>query len=206
MQPALIGPWTRQPHFSLEALAPLHDLNQRFLDLLAERGAGWPMREHATQSASVGRALASLTPAQRVQAARCPYALFDLHFHDEAHWRGRLERACVWRVEDAAPVDGELGEFVHLALFYAWHVAASARLSPQVLLGMHAGTARAFRAATLNALPALALSEALRLEPRWSAHGSFWGTLIRAASRSDEARLRRVQLFGLQLAAAARLP
>src|SRR5579883_1547945 len=98
MQPALIRPWTRQPHFSLEALAPLHDLNQRFLDLLAERGAGWPMREHATQPASVGRALASLTPAQRVQAARCPYALFDLHFHDEAHWRGRLERAGVWRV------------------------------------------------------------------------------------------------------------
>jgi hypothetical protein len=29
---------------------------------------------------------------------------------------------------------------------------------------------------------------------------------VRAASRTDAARLRRVQLFGLQLAAAARLP
>ena len=35
---------------------------------------------------------------------------------------------------------------------------------------------------------------------------AYWSALVCAASRTDAARLRKVQLFGLQLAAAARLP
>ena len=95
---------------------------------------------------------------------------------------------------------------MRLALFYAWHVAATARLSAQLLLGMSAHTAAAFRRATLNSLPALVASEAVNLSARWCTCNAYWRALVRAASHADAERLRRVQLFGLQLEAAARLP
>ena len=71
---------------------------------------------------------------------------------------------------------------------------------------MNEHTAAAFRGATLDGLPALAESETANLTARWCTSGAYWSALMGAASRADAARLRRVQLFGLQLAAAARLP
>jgi hypothetical protein len=74
------------------------------------------------------------------------------------------------------------------------------------LLGMHARTADAFRRVSVDALPALAFSEAANLAPRWSQCHAFWSALVDAAARPDPTVLRRVQLSGLQLAAAAQLP
>src|SRR6266404_1732698 len=91
------------------------------------------------------------------------------------------------------------------ALFDAWHVASSAGLKAQLLLGMNGATAAAFRGITVNHLPALVATEAGYLSARWSGCTAYWGALTDAASRADPAALRRVQLYGLQLAAAARL-
>ena len=44
--------------------------------------------------------VAPLSAAQRAAAAGCPYALFDLRFQDDAHWRARLQNADDWRVAD----------------------------------------------------------------------------------------------------------
>jgi hypothetical protein len=102
-------------------------------------------------------------------------------------------------------VDDETVNFVRLALFYAWHVASSAGLKAQLLLGMNGTTAAAFRRITVNQLPALVATEAVNLSVRWSGCTAYWSALTAAASRPDPAALRRVQLYGLQLAAAARL-
>src|SRR5712675_2219052 len=138
-------------------------------------------------------------------AAGCPYALFDLRFQDEGHWRLRLQNSGGWRVADESVADDETVNFVRLALFYAWHVASSAGLKAQLLLGMNGATAAAFRGITVNHLPALVATEAGYLSARWSGCTAYWGALTDAASRADPAALRRVQLYGLQLAAAARL-
>ena len=60
--------------------------------------------------------------------------------------------------------------------------------------------------ATARLMPALALNEVVNLAPRWSHCNAYWTALIGAAARPDPAALRRVQLSGLQLAAAAQLP
>lgn len=206
MQEAFVGGWLHRPHFSPEALAPLHDLNHRFLDVLAAQRDDWHAVPHLPEGQELGGALAALSPAQRHAAARCPYAIFDLRFHDDEHWRQHFERPGSWRVADGAAHDGETVEFVRLALFYAWHVACSAQLDAQVLLGMNEYTASAFRKVTLNSLPRLASSAAPELRPRWGTRARFWSALLRAATRSDGECLRRAQLFGLQLSAAARLP
>jgi hypothetical protein len=117
-----------------------------------------------------------------------------------------LEDSGAWRVADESVVDDETSEFVRLALFYAWHVASGAGLKAQLLLGMNGTTVAAFRRITVNQLPALVATEAVHLSMRWSGCTAYWSSLITTASRADPAALRRVQLYGLQLAAAAQLP
>ncbi len=196
MQDAYIGNWTQQAHVSIEHLTSMRGLNARFLEL-----AG-----NGLLSPGMAQQVAGLSPAQRISAANCPYALFDLRFADDEHWRGRLQGAGSWRVSDDDRVDAEIVDFVRLALFYTWHVASSAGLAAHLLLGMHGNTAEAFRSISVDALPALALAEAPNLTARWSGCRSYWSALISAAARPDPAALRRVQLSGLQLAAASQLP
>jgi hypothetical protein len=192
----LDGNWTQQSYVSVEHRTSIRGLNIRFLDLA---GAG-------LLSTELARQVAGLAAAQRAAAANCPYALFDLRFADDVHWRGRLQTMGAWRIADDSKVDQEIVDFVRLALFYTWHVASSAGLAAHLLLGMHGNTAEAFRGISVDALPALALAEAANLTARWSACSSYWTALISAAARPDPAALRRVQLSGLQLAAAAQLP
>jgi len=149
--------------------------------------------------------VAPLSVAQRAAAAGCPYALFDLRFQDDCYWRLRLQSAGAWRVADESIVDDDTVSFVRLALFYAWHVACSAGIAAQLLLGMNGTTANAFRRITVNQLPALVVTESANLSARWGDCAAYWSALTAAASRTDAAALRRVQLYGLQLAAAARL-
>jgi hypothetical protein len=203
MQNALLGSWARQPHFAGELLAPLHDLNHRFLDLLGSPAGDWRHPGGLRFPSEATGGVAPLTALQRAAAASCPYALFDLRFNDDEHWRSRLEMNGQWRIADQ-PEEDTVG-FVRLVLFYAWHVAATTRLAAQLLLGMTEHTATAFRGLTLNGLLALAASESINLTARWSESDVYWCALVGAAARTDGARLRRIQLFGLQLAAAAQL-
>jgi len=206
MQEAFVGGWARQPHFSVETLGSVHDLNHRFLDLVGAPPRDWPLPGWLKLPSEVSAQVAPLSAAQRAAAANCPYALFDLRFHDDEHWRTRLGKAGHWRIADETPPEGDAVNFVRLALFYAWHVASTANPAGQLLLGMSELTAEAFRSVSLNRLLALVAGEVDTLSARWCTSGAFWGALVGAASRTDAARLRRVQLFGLQLAAAARLP
>jgi hypothetical protein len=209
MQDAFFGTWARQPHFTDGLLVPLHDLNHRFLDLVASRGGDWrPVAGWSGARALPGEAcgrVAPLTAAQRAAAARCPYALFDLRFHDDGHWRTHLEMMSgPWRIADQ--LEEEAAGFVRLVLFYGWHVAATTGLAARLLLGMSENTAAAFRGLTLDRLLALAASESVNLTARWPECDTYWRSLVGAAASSDGARLRRIHLFGLQLAAAAQLP
>ena len=174
----------------------MRGLNRRFLDLA---GTG-------LLAPGLARQVASLLPLQRAAAANCPYALFDLRFGDDVYWRERLQTMGNWRIADEPKIQAGTVDFVQLALFYTWHVASSAGLAAHLLLGMHGNTAEAFRSIAVDALPSLALAEAPNLTARWSGCSAYWTALIGAAARPDSAALRRVQLSGLQLAAAAQLP
>lgn len=199
MQDAFL--WARQASFSAQTLAPLRELNHRFLDLAAAQ-IGSPGALQLPDEAAAH--IARLTTAERAAAADCPYALFDLRFHDHAHWRSRLAEA--WRIADESSVGNDVTAFVRLALFYAWHLASTPKLAAQLCLGMDEATAAAFRGASLDRLPALAASEAANLSARWCTSAFYWRALTSAAACGDSRRLRRAQLFGLQLGAARLLP
>jgi len=209
MLDAFVGGWAQESLLSAEVLGSLRDLNHRFLDLAAARGGAWTP-PGAGRALGLAARVGPLSAAQRAQAAACPYALFDLRFQDEAHWRSRLQNLQSWRVADETAGADSVGkdtlDFVRLALFYTWHVASNATLKAQLLLGMNAAIATELGRINVNHLPSLAASEAKHLSARWSDCTVFWNRLTGAASQDDGAALRRVQLYGLQLAAAARFP
>jgi hypothetical protein len=174
-------------------LGSLCELNQRFLEL------DW------TRAAFGGR-IAALTTAQRAAAANCPYALFDLRLEDGDYWQLRLCDEHAWRVADQAAIGADLAEFMRLALFYAWYAAMTSKLSAKLVLNMHERTAAALSRITVNRIPELVVTESAVLSARWSHCAHFWSALALAAAREDAQRLKRVQLSGIQLAAAAQLP
>jgi hypothetical protein len=205
MQDAIVGNWAQESHLSDGTLKSLRALNHRFLDLAAARTNEWLACGDGSSLRLAGQ-VAPLSAVQREAAAACPYALFDFRFQDDAHWRLRLQNLGARHVADAPVSDDDTVTFVRLALFYAWHVASGTAIAPQLLLGMNGNTAGAFRRITVNQLPALVLTESANLSARWCDCSAFWSALTGAALRADPAALRRVQLYGLQLAAAARLP
>jgi hypothetical protein len=204
MQDARVGTWLRGAHVSAEMQGSVRDLNHRFLDLVVGRPGDWNIPGRGL-SAAVSARVAPLSAAQKSAVANCPYALFDLRFHDDGHWRTRLRAAAEGGVAEGTPPDGKTLEFTRLALFFAWHVASTTKLAAQLLLGMDEVTAAAFREATIDCLPSLAETEASHLTARWNNCTAYWSALTGAASRQNPANLRRIQLYGLQLAAAARL-
>jgi hypothetical protein len=209
MQERVGGDWAREPHLLPEQLSSVRGLNQRFLDLAGGGGDDWDASRspggNLMLAAGVAQLLAPLSKLQRAAVASCPYALFDLRFEDEAYWKVRLSQRVQYRVADE-PFDAEVIDFVRLALFYAWHVCSTASLAAQFLLGMSPATVESFRSLSVDSLPGLAAGEAANLSARWRHCATYWSELIGAAARADSPALRRVQLYGLQLAAAARLP
>ncbi len=204
MQEAHAMSWMREPQLSPEILESLRELNHRFLDLVAVQARDWSS-SGAHSPAAVSAQVASLSSAQKAAAANCPYALFDLRFDDGDYWEKRLRTADHWSVADAAPLNGKTLDFMRLALFFAWHVASTTKLAAQLVLGMHELTAAALRGATIDRLPSLAVVEATNLTTRWNGCAPYWHALTGAATRQNSANLRRIQLYGLQLTAAARL-
>ncbi len=205
MQDANVSRWAREAHVSAKMLESVRELNYRFLDLIAAQPGDWNSARFAGLPAEVLWEMLPLSDAQKKAAADCPYALFDLRFHDATHWQTRFEAGGRWGVGERAAVGDATLEFVRLALFFAWHVASASRLAARLLLGMNDATVAGFRVATIDCLPALGLLEAANLTARWSYCPTYWKALTGAASRPNAAGLRRVQLSGLQLTAAAQL-
>ena len=205
MQEARTGSWPRDAHFPDGLLESVRGLNHRFLDLISS-STEWQPSARSRLPSEILLQMAPLNAAQRRAAAGCPYALFDLRFQDEAHWLQRLRNVRPWQISDDMAGNGLMLRFVRLSLVFAWHVASAAPVSAPLLLGMSEVTATAFRGTNMDCFPDWAEEEAVHLTARWSHCTTYWGGLARAAARPDFDGLRHVQLSGLQLAAAARLP
>ncbi len=200
MQDAFIGSWARQPQFLgrdarlvARSESPVPGSGRRASRRLAAR----PERCTARRGVRAGGAAVRRADGRRRRIAptRCSICAFTTQ---------RIGgRASAERANGASPTPRwsmtDIAGFVRFALFYAWHVASTARLGAQLLLGMTEHTAAAFRGARLNGLPALAASETANLSARWCTSGAYWSALMGAASRARRGAAARVQLFGVQL-------
>ncbi len=187
--------WPRAAAPVFDALASLRALNRCFLELAAAPDAAAPLRR-----AALG------TAAEREAAAGCPYALFDIRFQDERYWRPRLAAGTAWRIADTPPAAPARVDFVRLALFFVWHLARTDALRAQVLVGLSPALVTAFGALAVDRVVDVAQAEAAQLAPRWQDCPRYWDSLQAAVKHPAGTSLRRAQLYGIQFAAAARLP
>jgi hypothetical protein len=204
MQDAHVRSGNPESRALAKLLESVSGLNRQFLDLVSAHSTDWgPSR--VGLAVELSGKIAPLTAAQKRAASNCPYALFDLRFDDEHHWQSRLGDVGQWSVADVDLVDPDTAKFVNLALFFAWHSASTGKLPARLLLGMSEATATIFRSVTLDRLLGLGTAEAVHLTARWCNRSTYWNALAAAAARPNSAALRRIQLSGLQLTAAARL-
>jgi hypothetical protein len=86
-------------------------------------------------------------------------------------------------------------------LVLAWHLARSNPLAARITLGMSDTCAALIAGCRLEALEALAESRPDWIRPLWEDRPEIWQQLLTAALSDHEARLRPLQLRGLQLLA-----
>jgi len=193
----------RQPLLPPFIISSLLQLNRRLLDLAARPrpASGW----HPCVPENLALRLAGMNEERREALARVPYALFDLRFADDAHWERALTCAAHPCVADAGMREAEAQQFAQLIVFFAWNLAQAEPRCAPLVLGMSERVAATLAALTLDRLPGLhgLLRGALSL--RWPERRSYWFAITSGTCLPGSADFRRAQLFGLQLAAAARL-
>lgn len=208
-----VAPGACAPVLSAALLARIHELNRDYVELLlAQHLAPACGRCEAGSCAEslpvkVLDALGQMSRASRHALAATPFALCSLGFDDPQFWSAALADVrqgtepveARYGVLSAAPMHAA---FCEIALFLAWHTAASNRVAARVLFALPDTLATKLVAAPLWQLRQIAMDYPGVLTPRWPANPAFWPDLVRFAAAADSRRLKTAQLVGNQLIAA----
>lgn len=192
--------WAEASSPSAAILRPLHELNERCIDLLVqaartERPEAFPI---VIQLRGI---LQGLSPEIRTRAARKAFLLVDLEFTNETWWQ--MLRSHPIR---PAPLPSWRGSFprgaaVPLAratLMFAWHSLRADR-NAACLLGMSPTVAMVIAGLSLTDIDRVVDRRFRYLRPRWEDRPAVWRQLLQAAQSTDIRRTRDVNLRGLQL-------
>lgn len=188
------------------AFAPLAEINELALELLARRAAGEAARLPPMLRES--RELwCSLGVAQRRRLAGCPFLLLDISL------AGFADAPACGRegVRDAGGDDwwaagASLPRLAYLTLTYAWHLAQTRPLAARVVLGLSDDCCAWFAKLGLRELGECAESCLRSLRPRWSDSPAVWRHLLTAAASSEPTEFELARLRGMQLLAARHWP
>lgn len=187
----------------------IHRLNLDYLELLvAERASGECAAQLQHLPPTQRAALAALPTSALSAMAETPYTLYSLGVEDENFWGSICADAIegipspvVHRYATKSDTTTQFA-FCNVALFHAWHVAATNPMAARVLYAMPHSTAERLAATPLWQITCIASRHASLLMPRWPTNPAFWPDLIRFAGSKDSRRLATARLLGVQLVAA----
>jgi hypothetical protein len=173
----------------------------RFLELFAGAASGATSCLRTPIVLELRAEWRQLPRAGLQRLATCPYLLVDAAFATPTHWRELLKAA----VQDAAraPVsmDPVGTDLVRRTLVLAWHLTRANPLAACIRLGMSHECIELIAARSLHQLEAVADTRPTWVRPRWENRVEVWRQLLYAARDDQSARLRQLQLRGLQLLA-----
>lgn len=218
---------TRAPVLSTALLARIHGLNRDYVELLlAEQRAAATNAAIETLPLKVLAALEGLGREALALLTATPFALWSLRFDDLHFWAEVLrdslpgtttvgERVGTpleaqhsvrsdesFEARYGAPIAWPMRTgFCEVALFLAWHTAASNRVAARVLFAMPDSVAAMLVRVRLWRLMRIAIDFPGLLMPRWPNNPVFWPDLARFAAAGDQRRLATTQLLGTQLLA-----
>jgi hypothetical protein len=184
-----------QPHEAALPLPdPLAELNGEVVECLA---AGHPSLQWQWRA---------LGEPARARLARCPFLLADAGFAEPRLW-ATLPGA---GVHEALPPAGGEGQrctlptpLLRRVLVYAWHLARVRPLAARVTLGMCDSGLAVVAGCRLADLEALAERRPPWIRARWAERPELWRAWFAAAAEESPRTLERLQLWGLQMIAAA---
>ena len=190
-------------------LEHIHQLNLDYLELLiAERETTQDAAQLQHLPPRQRVALAALSPRALRALAAMPYTLYSLGFEDEHFWDTVCANATASAPASVSQRYAQVGDasaqyaFCNLALFHAWHVAATNTMAARVIYAMPYVTARRLASTPLWQIRCIAGSYNVLMLPRWPTNPAFWPDLIRFAAMNDARRLHTTRLLGTQLIAA----
>ena len=197
------------PVLDAALLARIQQLNVDYLELLIAERTNAECAAQLQHLPPVQRAALAALPSGALPAlAATPYTLYSLGVEDENFWAsisansvGAMPPAVVDRYASTSDTTAQYA-FCKLALFHAWHVAATNPMAARVLYAMPYTTAQRLAATPLWQIKCIASSHAALLMPRWPTNPAFWPDLIRFAAAKDVRRLTTARLLGIQLIAA----
>lgn len=209
-----VVPGTRAPVLPAALLSQVHELNRDYVELLlAGRLLPAPGMSGETLPTRIIEGLADLDAEARTALSGCAYTLYSPGFDDRRFWQTVLSPADLSQVAEAEEGVAEKrygtrgptsmqAAFSEVALFAAWHAAASHTMAARFLFGMPDETAAIFNSAPLWQIRRVAFDYPGLLTPRWPLNPAFWPDLIRFAAAGDAVKLEAAQLLGSQLIAA----
>jgi hypothetical protein len=174
--------------FSTSALAPVWQLNARFLEGLVAC-ATRPEWIGSTWEAVLGPGFSDTSPDILNELARCPVSLVDA---------GLTEFAAVGfhKVLEGGPVREPPPflqppvaiELARVTLTLAWTVSRTDPVAASVVFGVPQPQAGVLAQLAVQAIPAIAERLAGELRPRWMSEPRIWTRLLGNAQRSSSSR------------------
>jgi hypothetical protein len=175
--------------FSTSALAPIWQLNARFLETLvccARRpewiGSRWEL--------ALGPGFADTPPGTLSALSRCPVSLVDAALKEFASvgFHKALEGGSAREPPPFLQPNVAI-ELAQLTLTLAWTVSRTDPVAASVIFGLSQPQAGGLARLAVQAIPAIAKRLAGELRPRWIGEPRIWSRLLQHAQRSSSSRL-----------------
>jgi len=181
---------------------PLHELNERCLDLLA-RMAGGTASNSAPELIQVLRgALHTMRPEARHRAAASPFLLLDLGFCDSAWWSAvKNDASCRWQARGHRDFFAKRPAIAltRALLMLAWHQVRSDPNAAVVSMGISLDCAHIIRSLRFSQIDQIAEHQYARLRPRWEDKPIIWTRLLSCCATDDRESLRDLHIHAIQL-------
>jgi hypothetical protein len=185
-----------------ELLGPLHEVNERCLDLVTLVSKLDPDEAPFAMIGPLRPLLRGIRPTVRRRAARLPFALVDIEFRDVEWWRAVVSNpAHLWKDRPwrtGSPKRAAI-QLTHSTLMLAWHMSRSDSEATSIVFGMSREVAKIIAGLGLNDIETISERQFRHVRPRWEHQPEVWRELLVAAHRDDAAALRDFVVHALQL-------
>jgi hypothetical protein len=185
-----------------ELLAPLHEVNERCLDLIALVSKLDPEDAPFAMVGPLRSLLRGTRPIVRRRAARQPFALVDMEFRDAEWWQAvATDPARTWKDRpwhNPSPKRVAI-QLAQSTVMLAWHMTRADSELTSIVFGMSRDVASVIAALGLSSIETIAEHQFRHVRPRWEQQPEIWRELLLAAHRDDADAMRDFVVHALQL-------
>lgn len=192
-----------------ELLLPLHEVNERCLELIALVAKLDPEDAPFALVGPLRSLLRGTRPNLRRRAARQPFALVDMEFRDADWWqavKSRPSRAWKDRPWRALAPKRAATQLAQTTLILAWHMTRADAEATCIVFGMSREVAQLISSLRLSELDTIAQHQFRHVRPRWEERAELWRELLVAAQSEDSAAMRNIAIRALQFLAGEVIP